>query len=87
MAPRVEIEPAARRQLRKLPLQAQAQIMPVIDALALDPRPSGVVKMEGPEGHYRVRSGDLRIIYAIEEAALIVLVVRIANRREAHRRR
>jgi mRNA interferase RelE/StbE len=70
MVYRVEIEPAARRQLRKLPLQAQAQITPVIDALALDPRPSGVVKMEGPEGYYRVRRGHFRIVYSIEHDVL-----------------
>ena len=83
----VSLEPAAARQLRKLSAQVRAQVLPVIQALADDPRPSGVVKMEGPEGYYRVRSGDYRIVYSIEDEALIVLVVRIAHRREVYRRR
>jgi len=81
----IEFTSAALRELRKLPRHAQDQIGPVIDALADNPRPSGVVKMEDA-ATYRVRSGDYRIIYTIEDAALIVLVVKIANRRDAYKR-
>lgn len=85
MAYTVNLEPAAERQLRKLTPQARAQVLPVIYALANNPRPSGVVKLEGAGGEYRVRSGDFRIVYTIEDAALIVLVVRIAHRRDVYR--
>ncbi len=81
----IEFKGAALRELRKLPRQAQRQVGPMIDALADNPRPSGVVKMEDATT-YRVRSGDYRIIYTIEDVALIVLVVKIANRRDAYKR-
>ncbi len=81
----IEFKGAALRELRKLSQQAQRQIGPVIDSLADNPRPSGVVKMEDATT-YRVRSGDYRILYTIEDAALIVLVVKIANRRDAYKR-
>lgn len=85
MAYTVSLKPAAARQLRKLPPQVQDQLLPVIEALANNPRPSGVVKLEGPSGEYRVRSGDFRIVYTIQDEALIVFVVRIANRRDVYR--
>jgi len=54
-------------------------------ALAEEPRPQGVVKMHGSEGYYRLRVGDYRVVYAIEDAVLLVLVVRIGLRREVYR--
>ncbi len=85
-APRYSVgfTPAATRQWRRLTRQVQAQLQPVIDALATDPRPSGVVKLEGGQG-YRVRSGDFRVVYDIEDRELRVMIVRVANRRQVYR--
>ena len=80
----VGFTPAAARQWRRLTRQVQAQLQPVIDALAAEPRPSGVVKLEGGEG-YRVRSGDFRVVYDIQDRELIVMIVRVGNRREIYR--
>ncbi len=80
----VTFTPAAARQWRRLTKQAQAQLQPMIDALATAPRPSGVVKLEGGEG-YRVRSGNYRVVYDIEDRELRVMIVRVANRREVYR--
>jgi mRNA interferase RelE/StbE len=81
----IEFHPAALRDLRQLTRQIQAQIAPVIDALADEPPLSGVVKLHGAENLYRVRSGDYRILYEIRDSALIVVVVKIGNRREVYR--
>lgn len=54
-------------------------------ALAENPRPLGVRKLEGEEDLYRLRVGDYRVLYAIRDAVLLVLVVRIADRREVYR--
>jgi mRNA interferase RelE/StbE len=86
MAYTVEIKPSAARALYKLPQHAQDQIRPVIRALGDNPRPSGVVKMQGPGDFYRVRSGSYRIIYTIEDAALVVTVVRVADRSDVYKR-
>jgi mRNA interferase RelE/StbE len=62
----------------------QAQLQPVINDLATEPRPPGVVKLEGGED-YRVRSGNFRVVYAIEDRALRVTIVRVGNRKEIYR--
>lgn len=56
-----------------------------IEALASDPRPPGAVKLAGRDD-FRIRVGDYRIVYAVEDAEQIVLVARIAHRREVYRR-
>lgn len=56
-----------------------------IDALAAEPRPPGAVKLAGRDD-FRVRIGEYRIVYAIDDAEQIVLVARIAHRREVYRR-
>ncbi len=82
---RIELRPAARRTLAGLAREAQERIRHAIDALAATPRPPSTVKMHGSDGYYRLRVGDYRVVYAIEDAVLLVLVVRIGHRREVYR--
>ena len=56
-----------------------------IDALAANPRPVGCVKLAGRDD-YRIRFGDYRIVYAVDDGARLVIVARIAHRREVYRR-
>jgi mRNA interferase RelE/StbE len=82
----VDFTPAAARQFRKLPRNVQAVLRPAIDALAEEPRPPGVKKLTSTEqGTYRIREGDYRIVYDIEDDILLVLVVRVGHRREVYR--
>jgi len=60
------------------------RIMQRLMALADDPRPMGCEKLSGQE-RYRIRQGDYRVIYEIQDASLIVLVVKVANRRDVYR--
>ena len=55
-----------------------------IGRLAEEPRPSGCVKIAGGE-HYRVRQGRYRIVYEVRDAELVVLVVRVGDRRDVYR--
>ena len=57
-----------------------------IDSLSLDPRPPGVKKLSAEEGVYRVRDGDFRIIYSIEDRKLLILVLSVGNRRDIYNR-
>jgi mRNA interferase RelE/StbE len=85
MSYHIELLPAARRQLRKLPSKAQQQIKQLLDALVENPRMSGAKALKGDlKGFYRVRSGSYRVIYAIKDGLLLVLVVKIADRRESY---
>jgi mRNA interferase RelE/StbE len=81
----VEVAPAAVRQLRKLPPEARRRIQAAVELLAETPRPPGAKKLSGSSGDWRVRTGDYRIIYEIEDDRLIVLVVAVGHRREVYR--
>jgi mRNA interferase RelE/StbE len=83
---RVELAPAAQRQLRKLPPDATARVRGPILALGRDPRPPGAVALAGSPS-WRLRVGDVRIVYVIDEAARTVVVLRVARRNESTYRR
>jgi len=83
---RVELAPAAQRQLRRLPPGVAASLRGPILALGLDPRPPGAAKIEAT-AFWRLRVGDLRVIYAIDERAGLVVVLRVARRSESTYRR
>lgn len=87
MAYRLEFTPTADRQFRKLPAQLRARLKPHIDALAQNPRPSGIKKLGGENNVYRLRVGDYRILYEVRDEVLLVLVVKVGHRREIYRKR
>ena len=74
MAYRVEIHPKALRELEDLPRKVRARADVAILALASDPRAPGTVKLQGSSDLFRVRVGDYRIIYRVEDDRLVVLV-------------
>ena len=82
----VELAPAAQRQLRRLPPGDAARLRGPILALAMDPRPPGTMKLTGTE-FWRLRVGDLRVIYLIDDPASLVIVLRVARRSESTYRR
>lgn len=86
---RVEFTTSAAKELRKLRKTIQPKLMKAIssriDALATEPKPPGVEKVEGYD-YWRVRSGDYRIIYSVEDEVLTVVIVRVGHRREVYRR-
>jgi mRNA interferase RelE/StbE len=64
--------------------EARQRIRAKLEALAGNPRPPGVVRLVGEAAHYRVRVGDYRIVYTIQDQALLVLILRVAHRREVY---
>jgi mRNA interferase RelE/StbE len=80
----VRISRPAERRLEVLALEARARLDQAIRALAAMPRPAGSLKLEGAD-LWRIRVGDYRVIYEIRDQILVVLVVRVAHRREAYR--
>jgi len=79
---RVELAPAAQQQLRRLPPGVAARLRGPILALAIDPRPPGAVKLAATN-FWRLRVGDLRVIYLIDDRARLVVVLRVARRSES----
>jgi mRNA interferase RelE/StbE len=81
----VEFAPSAARDFRKIPHEVQRRLARAIDALRVNPRPRGAKKLQAVRDVWRIRAGDYRIIYEIQERRLVVMVVRVAHRREAYR--
>jgi mRNA interferase RelE/StbE len=82
----VTLAPAAKRELGSLPRSVQVRIATKIDELAADPRPMGVKKLKGTRDIYRVRIGDYRVVYQIDDTAQTVLVTAIGDRKEIYDR-
>jgi mRNA interferase RelE/StbE len=86
MAHRIEISPAAARQLKKIDRRVLLQIAEKIDLLAAEPRPRGCEKLSGYDNLYRVRIGDYRIVYGVEDRLVVVVVLKVGNRAEIYQR-
>ena len=82
---RIEVRPAAQRSLRKLDPQIAKRIQGAISLLSDDPRPPNSRKLRGRDA-FRVRVGDYRIIYTVEDDVLLVVVVTLGHRRDIYER-
>lgn len=85
MAYSILLSPPAERQLKALAESVQKRIVKRLRTLREHPRPQGVKKLADEENLYRIREGDYRIIYTIRDKELIVLVVKIGDRKEVYR--
>lgn len=81
----VLLERAAERDLRRLASELYQRIIFRIKALSGNPRPAGSRKITGSESDWRIRIGDYRVIYEIDDEAQAVRVLRVRHRREAYR--
>jgi mRNA interferase RelE/StbE len=80
----VVIKRSAERELREVPKRELGRVVTRIRRLADDPRPPGSEKLSG-EDRYRLRQGDYRVVYAVDDERRIVEVVRIGHRRDVYR--
>jgi len=86
MTYQVALAPAAARQLRKFDPQVRRRVQAAIELLATEPRPPAATQLVGGAGEWRVRTGDYRIVYEIQEERLLVLVLSAGHRREIYQR-
>jgi mRNA interferase RelE/StbE len=82
----VALTPAAARQLRKFDPRVRRRVQAAIELLATEPRPPAATRLVGGSGEWRVRTGDYRIVYEIEDERLLVLVLSVGHRRELYQR-
>lgn len=81
----VEIKPSAQKELESLPDHVLARVVHRLESLAHNPKPAGCKKLKGFKDQWRIRVGDWRVLYILDEASRLVSVTRIAHRRDAYR--
>jgi mRNA interferase RelE/StbE len=80
----VEFKASARKELERLPAKLIQRIFPKIEGLATEPRPNGCKKLKGGNKEWRIRAGDYRVIYTVDDSKLLVTITRIRNRSEVY---
>ncbi len=80
----ITVSKSALKELQKLPKEANNKIIPSISKLANNPRPTGSKKLKGSNSNWRIRVGNYRIIYAIDDEILIVDIRKIGHRRDIY---
>jgi len=83
---KVLIKRSAAKELEALPVKDRRRVASRIQQLGSDPRPPGCEKLSGQD-RYRIRQGNYRIIYSIEDAVLTIVVVKVGHRRDIYRKR
>jgi mRNA interferase RelE/StbE len=82
---RIELRPAAIRALKKIHPEDKERVQGAIALLGQDPRPPKAIALSGRPG-YRVRVGDYRVIYTIQDDVLLVVVVNLGHRRDIYQK-
>ncbi len=81
----IEWRPSARKEVRRLDPPIRRRVIAAIEALADDPRPPGSVTLADSPGWRRIRIGSYRVIYDVNDRALVVLVLRVGSRGDVYR--
>jgi len=81
----VEFKPQAAKFIAAQPKKIQRQLIAHIEALAVNPRPVGCKLLYTEEKLYRIRSGNYRIIYQIQDKILLVVIVKVGDRKDIYR--
>ena len=81
---RIDLAREAAKSLSSLDRTTRALLNVAIEALATDPRPSGTCKLAGGAGEWSIRVGYYRVVYEIHDGRLLILVIRVAHRREVY---
>ena len=84
MAYTVEIKRSAEKEMESLPREVHRRVAAKIVNPEMNPRPAGTRKLQGTEG-YRLRVGDYRVLYTVDDRSQTIVVYSVAHRREAYR--
>jgi mRNA interferase RelE/StbE len=76
---------SAAKEFRSLPASIKGRVGRAVEALRKNPRPDGARKLIGHERFFRIRVGQYRIVYEIDDQAKLIRVTRVRHRREAYR--
>ncbi len=82
---RIEIKRSAAKALKKIPKHDQKRISEKIDNLAENPPNPDTTKMKGNNPFHKIRIGDYRIVYEIQDDVLLILIIKIGHRKDIYR--
>ena len=81
---KIVIKRSAAKEIEKIPKSHRKRIVSKIRDLSIQPRPPGVKKLSGEE-KYRIRQGEYRILYKIDDSIITITVVKVGNRKDVYR--
>ena len=81
----IEFAPKAEKDFRKLPRQTQIVLGGKIDGLSFNPRGPNSKKLQGSYEIYRLRVGDYRVVYSIQDKKLVILILRLGHRKDIYK--
>lgn len=76
---------SAEKDMRRLSSSVRDRVIEAVEGLAKSPRPSGCKKLVGSDNAYRIRVGDYRVVYSVDDVVLIVAVEKVRHRGEVYR--
>ncbi len=82
---RLEYRRSVKKELRNLNTRDRRAVVRKIEELARQPRPDGSVKLKGSQDLFRVRCGEVRVVYQLQKQVLVVIVIRVGHRREVYK--
>jgi mRNA interferase RelE/StbE len=82
---KIEISATAEKKIRKLSRENQIHVLRAIEGLAGEPHPPGSRKLRGYEDVYRIRTGTFRILYSVEKARVLIIILKVGHRKEIYR--
>jgi mRNA interferase RelE/StbE len=80
----IELKSSARKELESLPDSVLSRVIRKLESLTRNPRPAGCKKLRGYKDLWRIRVGDWRVVYIVDDPAKLISVTRIAHRREVY---
>ncbi len=80
---KIQIKPSAAKELEAIPLKDRKRLIGKIRRLAREPRPAGCEKLSGAE-KFRLRQGDYRLLYSVDDASSSIVVVKLGHRRDVY---
>ena len=81
----VSVKRSAERELNRLREPLRTRVMHAIGSLRADPRPHGSIKLKGSSNAYRIRVGDHRVLYTVDDMVRIVLIQQVGDRKDVYR--
>ena len=83
---KIEISKSAEKSLQRIPKKDILKVVQSIQSLAISPFPEGCRKLQGEENTYRIRQGNYRVIYEVEDNRLLILVLKIGHRKDIYKK-